>query len=205
MSSVLKQVSELESLLLMYIADELSVGDRAEIERRLEADGGARRTLEDLRRANSMVEQLLREDDRATALPVGPSVAVRNVSRAIRQWQVDRLAPRPEPVVEKKLRYPWWVYPTASAAALFLAFLVWWGNWGHDREQQQVAQNTHVEVLDPEAEALADVAVDSMQGNEEYVEQLKWMGSDADELASIVTGTDQFGDLYDSVSEDRVW
>jgi hypothetical protein len=26
------------------------------------------------------------------------------------------------------LRYPWWVYPSAAAASLLLAFLAWWGH-----------------------------------------------------------------------------
>ncbi len=28
------------------------------------------------------------------------------------------------------MNHPWWSYPAAAAAAIFLAFLTWWGNHG---------------------------------------------------------------------------
>jgi hypothetical protein len=57
--------------------------------------------------------------------PAAP--AVRRVAREMHQWQARRFAPPPpaEPVAE--LRFPWWSYPLATAVAVLIAFLVWWG------------------------------------------------------------------------------
>ena len=57
-------------------------------------------------------------------MPVSEGVAVRRVSRAIQQWQVDRI--RATPMTKKRgLPLPWWSYPTAVAAAIIIGFLIW--------------------------------------------------------------------------------
>ncbi len=128
MRSLLEQLQNNESVLLMYLAGELPPEDHAEVEQLLATDGGMRRELVKLREAHVGVIDALAAMDRAEPAPIAPAVASRQASRLIVDWNVRRLAaPKPAPAA-KGLPYPWWVYPVATAASILLAFLVWWGN-----------------------------------------------------------------------------
>ncbi|HEY8665139.1 MAG TPA: hypothetical protein VIL86_00680 [Tepidisphaeraceae bacterium] len=124
---MLQQLENNEAILLMYLAGELCAEDRAEVEQMLAGDAGLRAALAELDRLQASFNGSMSKLDREP-LPVPEQVGVRLVGRAMRQWQAEQLARRPALVEEKSgLRYPWWVYPTASAAAILLAFIVWWG------------------------------------------------------------------------------
>jgi hypothetical protein len=101
-----------------------------------------RAELESLRVAQGMVEEGLARADEEGRLPVDVGVAERRVGRMMREWQAGR-PEAPESVVQKVvgLKYPWWAYPTTAAAAVLLAFLVWWGNTPARPYGQPVAQN----------------------------------------------------------------
>ncbi len=118
-----------EVILLMFLADELPAEDRAEVTQMLASDAGLRRELEQLSRAYEESSDGLRRLDEANPIHAGAqAVGVRHVMHAIRQ-RLDKPAPVPGRVREtRKLHYPWWAYPAAAAAAIFLAFLTWWGN-----------------------------------------------------------------------------
>lgn len=204
MPSLLKQLENNDSLLLMYLSGELPMGDRTEVERRLASDPALRQALEDLRGAQASVNELLRADDASTPLPVSSAVAVRHVSRSIRQWQVDRFTAPPADVAPARgLRYPWWIYPTTSVAALLIAFLVWWGNWGHDRRGPEQLAKTTVEIVEPDTDEIAELT-ESMTGNEEHVAELTSIDDAANELASISQGSDEIRDMFDSISEEGI-
>ena len=131
MASVLQQLETNEAILLMYAAGELPAEDRAEVERRLDADLGLREQLDWLREAYDAFGDAVARDDRSAAarLPVPEAVAVRRVGREMLLWQARRRAAAPvEGPSRSALRYPWWAYPAAAAASVVLAFLVWWGN-----------------------------------------------------------------------------
>ncbi len=203
MSTLLKQLEANESL-LMYLADELPANDRAEVEQRLANDPALREALDDLRSAQALVHERLRADDAAMPLPVSSTVAVRHVSRAIRQWQVDRLT---APVIEvetlKGLRYPLWVYPTSAAAALFLAFLVWWGNWGHDRLMpEQITVRMQAEAVDPDLEERAEQVTAWIASGDEHVSELNSIDAAADELMLISQDTGELDSMFESLSEE---
>jgi hypothetical protein len=127
MQSVLEQLKSDESLLLMYMADELSGEDRAQLEARLEREPDLRAQLEQVRALNDSVADAITGLDSSMRLPVSEGVAVRKVVRVMRQWQSDRMAPRPPEEPVDQLRFPWWSYPLATAAAVLIAFIVWWG------------------------------------------------------------------------------
>ena len=129
MSSFLQQLENNEAVLLMYLADELPAEDRAEVEQLLATDAAMRAHLDELRRATHVVDEAMRRDDAVTPLPVSEAVAVRQVARSFARWraEIDARTPAPLPI-RRGLRYPWWSYPLASAAAVLLGFLVWWGN-----------------------------------------------------------------------------
>ena len=112
-----------DSLLLLYLAGELPPLRQAEISRRLSTDAGFSARLDALREAQERVEALLAELDRRERLAVQEGVAVRRVSRAMAQWAIDRAV---MPAAKKRnLAPPWWAYPSAVAAAIVVAFLVW--------------------------------------------------------------------------------
>jgi hypothetical protein len=137
MTSLLHQLENNEAILLMYLADELSAEDRADVEQQLATDASLRGELERLRALHDETVTGLQGLDAHSRLPVSEHVAVRRATRMMRQWQIDHLnAPPPEEPI-KELRFPWWSYPLTTAAAVLIAFLVWWGNRG---ERVEVAR-----------------------------------------------------------------
>jgi hypothetical protein len=136
MTSLLHQLENNEAILLMYLADELPAEDRADVEQQLASDPVLRAELEELRGAQDSFVSTMERLDADTRLPVSESVAVRRATRMLRQWQADHVngaVAEEEPV--KELRFPWWSYPLTTAAAVLIAFLVWWGNRGERYER----------------------------------------------------------------------
>ena len=136
MTSLLHQLENNEAILLMYLADELPAEDRADVEQQLASDPVLRAELEELRGAQDSFVSTMERLDADTRLPVSESVAVRRATRMLRQWQVDHVngaVAEEEPI--KELRFPWWSYPLTTAAAVLIAFLVWWGNRGERYER----------------------------------------------------------------------
>lgn len=129
MTSVLQQLQSNEAVLMMYVVDELPPEDRAEVERRLEADPRLRADLERLRDAHGSFAAAIGALDRSAAPPVPETVAVRRAVAAMRQWQAARLVrPAPEPApATASWRFPRWAYPLAAAASVLIASVVWWG------------------------------------------------------------------------------
>jgi hypothetical protein len=130
MASLLKQLPDRQAILLMYLAEELGAEDRREVEEMLRGDASLAAELEEIRAAQIAVMAAIGALDQSAPLAVSTPVVVRQVSRLMKQWQVDRLA-RPAAEAQKKgPRFPWWAYPAASAAAaacVLIALMVWWG------------------------------------------------------------------------------
>jgi len=136
MTSLLHQLENNEAILLMYLADELPAEDRADVEQQLASDPALRAELDELRGVQESFAGTMERLDVETRLPVSESVAVRRATRMLRQWQVDHVngaVTEEEPI--KELRFPWWSYPLTTAAAVLIAFLVWWGNRGDRYER----------------------------------------------------------------------
>src|ERR1700722_11818788 len=131
MTSLLQQLENNEAILLMYLADELGADDRREVEQMLGRDDGLRAELEKIREAQIAVMAAIGALDQSAPLAVSTPVAMRHVSRLMKQWQVDRLArPLAEAQNKRGPRFPWWAYPVASAATaagVLIALMVWWG------------------------------------------------------------------------------
>lgn len=113
-----------DASLMRYVAGEMPAADREALERRLAGDPSLAAELEALRAAERICYDALDRGDRQTRLPVGEGVAVRRVTRSMHQWLARRHAPAAEPK-RRGLLLPWWCYPTAAAAAVIVAFLVW--------------------------------------------------------------------------------
>jgi anti-sigma factor RsiW len=140
MPSLLEQLDR-ESLLLMYLGEELSQADREEIERRLSADPGLAATLSEMRALQYGSDLSLSSSDARTALPMTCETAVRRASRAMKQWQVDRLHKPPAGMPTKMhFRLPWWSYFVGVAASIIIGVLVWSSNIPEAGEHKLSAQ-----------------------------------------------------------------
>ena len=113
-----------DSLLVLYVHGELTNGDKAALEKRIANEPALAAELQRVREAHGFLTQTMQSFDTSGRMPVGEGVAVRRVSRAMQQWQVDRIRTAP-PAQKKGLPLPWWSYPVAVAASLIIAFLVW--------------------------------------------------------------------------------
>jgi hypothetical protein len=103
--SLLEQLDRRESVLLMYIAGELSPRELKEVERRLTADPGLAADLERLRAVQDTVLGGLAELDAADPLPVEPSIVAKRVGDVLRQRLSVPAARRARPAAKAPLPY----------------------------------------------------------------------------------------------------
>jgi hypothetical protein len=117
-----------ESLLLLYVADELSSADRAEVDAMLESDTALRALLNGLEGTIEVFDVGMAQLD---AIPLlSESAAVWRIGQAMRQRLTEQAAPSvsPAPAEQPRLKYPWWAYPSVAAAVVLICFVSWWGN-----------------------------------------------------------------------------
>ncbi|HTW95968.1 MAG TPA: hypothetical protein VMD30_14290, partial [Tepidisphaeraceae bacterium] len=120
MSGMLHNLENNEAILLMYMADELPVEDRAEVDQQLAQDAALRQELEKLQQAWAACSGGLEAADAAGIHHMSEGAAMRRASRLARQWATERLA-RPAPAPRQhRLPFPWWTYPLASAACVLI-------------------------------------------------------------------------------------
>src|ERR1051325_8323452 len=96
-----------DSLLVLYLAGELANGEKAALERRLSSEPALAAELARLREAQAFCVDTIKRGDEQTRLPVGEGVAVRRVSRAMQQWQVDRVVAQAAAKSKRGLPLPW--------------------------------------------------------------------------------------------------
>jgi hypothetical protein len=123
---MLEAMENNEVILMMFLAGELPPVDRQEVSQMLASDAMLRGELERLRKIQASLEQELAALDRSE--PIAPvDIAVRRVGRAMRQRQVDLAsqAARDRKPAAERAGMPFWVYPSALAAAILVAFLIW--------------------------------------------------------------------------------
>src|SRR4029450_5253486 len=104
MSSYLNEIDG-DSLLVMYLAGELTNGDKAALERRIANEPALAAELARLRDAQTYCPDTLRAVDASAKMPVTEGVAVRRVSRAMQQWNFDRIRAA-APTGKRGLRIP---------------------------------------------------------------------------------------------------
>jgi len=131
MGNLIARMGDAESVLLLYLAGELSADERARVDEALANDAGLRDVLARLR---TMLDEgdtaLARLDDAdfgAGAMRLDRQSAVDARAREIvRQWIAQ---PRvvAEPHRRRTRDAPVWTYPFAAAAAILLGFLIYWG------------------------------------------------------------------------------
>jgi anti-sigma factor RsiW len=165
MASLLQQLENNEAILLMYLADELGADDRREVEQMLAGDATLAAELERIRAAQDAVMSAIGAMDQSAPLRVSTPVATRQISRLMKQWQVDRLTLHPVVVAKKGSRIPWWGYPAASAAAaavMLIGLMVWWG-MKSDLPPVAEDQNNATAQVDDDSKGLADAEQQASQ------------------------------------------
>lgn len=177
MTSSLHQLENNEAILLMYLADELSAVDRAEVEQMLDSDAGMRAELDRLRAMRDETVAGLAGLDAGARLPVSERVAVRRATRMMRQWQIDHAHAPPPQSPLRELRFPWWSYPLTTAAAVLIAFLVWWGHRSESPARQaqtyyEAAPSGPEDVLEWKEELIARRLEASLDSFDEEFEKM---------------------------------
>jgi anti-sigma factor RsiW len=124
-----------EALLILYLADELSAQERADVERMLASDVPMRQMLEELRGAQATIAAALARLDEAQPMPQAEVAAVsRRTGRAMKQWQTQQIAKQAAPMTGSNPRRGlagWRGYALAAAVAiLFIGLSVYWGQQG---------------------------------------------------------------------------
>lgn len=119
-----------DALLLAYLAGELPAEGRVRVAEMLADDAALSARLDDLRGAFTGVEDALRSADAAEPLALSAAAASRRFGREVRAWQTRggaqaEVIPGEQPS-RRRLRIPGWVYPVATAAAVLLAYTIWW-------------------------------------------------------------------------------
>jgi len=173
-----------ESLLMLYLADELSAPDRQVVAERLAGDAGMRLELE---RLSGAVQSFSDHMAALDALPLpSESAATRRIGMAIRQSLADRVV-RAEPTAPARVivaRYPWWVYSGAAAAALLVAALGWWGRQPSETMYQY---STHTEPTLPVPPSVAMSSSGAVEEGKQMAEGIFAPSSD------VLTGSDKAG------------
>jgi anti-sigma factor RsiW len=130
MKSLLHSLTDSESVLLMYLFDELPEDDRAEVESMLNTDATLHARYDELRESYDFTNQLLNQADKDVQRQSrSVAKAQRQAIMLVNQWKVDQIAARPVPRPASPMR-KWLLYPAASIAALLMLSLILWGLFG---------------------------------------------------------------------------
>ena len=173
-----------ESILLMYLADELSVEDRAEVQQMLSSDRVLRQQHDELVAMMQLTSDAITSLDSKSPMPAPMSSSVRHVSRAMNQWHVDRMAAaRPEPESLPPRRFGWAATIAAVAACILIGFFVMWSRVDDSKNATNLA-NSGWEAPDPHA---TDITLTEDQKQQQIAE--------ATETFTPVVATDTDRDL----------
>src|SRR5262245_38086171 len=115
-----------DSILLMYIAGELSAADQADLEGLLLNDPVLRARYEELRGADEVMIAAFSQADATTPLPAPQSSSVRKVASAINDWKIRKLQAQPAPAVRNGRNFAWLYSTGAVAAAIIVTVFILW-------------------------------------------------------------------------------
>lgn len=156
-----------ESILLMYLADELSVEDRAEVEQMLSTDQALRQLYDELVAMMRVTSDGLAGLDRKEPMPVPLASSARRVARIMNQWQVNRLtAAQPEVQPLPMRRFGWVATIAAVAACILIGFFVMWSRVDDSKNAQNMA-NSGYEAPDPHS---TDISLTDDQKEQQIAE-----------------------------------
>lgn len=170
-----------ESILLMYLADELSAEDRTEVEQMLQTDRVLRQQHEELAATLDLAGNALAGLDRKEPLSAPLGSSLRRVSRAMAQWHVDRLAAARPQVTEPlpARRFGWVMTLGAVAACIVIGSFIMWSRVDDSKNSTNVAR-----VMAPDPHA-TDTSLTEDQEQQEIAD------ATASFTPAVTTDTDQ--------------
>ncbi len=175
--------------LLLYLAGELSPGERHAIESKLAGDGALRQELDALRTAESAINQGLSSLDAQEPIDARMRSVDRQVSRLLSQWQVDRLTQTAQPATSRRIRrVPVWLYPLSAAALVMVCLGVWYLSFDRNADGTLVMSNDDLD-LPSSVDGRTDARPDGRRWDEPGEEDL------TPDVALGSTGVDSFGAL----------
>jgi len=123
MKKSLEQIEDKDSILLMYLSDELSPEERAQVDQMLAADPALAGRLEAMTQLHQFFTKVMGSLDESE--PAEPSQsALRGPMRLLRKYALERGRPAPVEVVTHSI--PWMRYGFSVAAAMLVGCLIWW-------------------------------------------------------------------------------
>jgi anti-sigma factor RsiW len=126
---VIETLTDDAQILLLYLADELPEVDRQIIDRRLAMEPALADELEQLRETYGDLRQRLEQADEVSGFPVNVNAVTRSVGREMRQRLAAGVRPAAtvkKPAAGKRIRP--WLIPSAVAAAVVVASMLWIAN-----------------------------------------------------------------------------
>jgi hypothetical protein len=114
------------SLLLLYIAHELPAEQRKQLETRVANEPALQAELENLRALMDASDSSIGSADAAGRDLASEAAAMRQASRAIRQWTVQRAIKKPAEVQYHR-RFGWRSLSAAAAILFVVGYVGWWG------------------------------------------------------------------------------
>jgi anti-sigma factor RsiW len=131
MRDLTARLGDAESVLLLYLAGELSADERSRVDEALANDAGLRDVVVRLRAMLDECDRALTRLDDADfggqAMRLDRQAAVdARASEVVRNWIAQPRAAA-EPLRRRTRDAPVWTYPFAAAAAILLGFLIYWG------------------------------------------------------------------------------
>ena len=142
MKSILNQLPDDESILLLYLANELPPGDRQKVGQRLAVDADLRGKLQELSQLRDFCQNSIRALDEQESAGHIESAAMRRAGRMLQQWAARRRRPgeAAQPIVRP---IPWLRYGLSAAAMMGLVYLVWWSNHPVMPNADRIVDSTH--------------------------------------------------------------
>jgi anti-sigma factor RsiW len=167
-----------EPTLLLYLLDELSPADRAEVKRLLEMDPSLQNDLDNLRLLHADVMGQLENLDTNAPLLTAADQSTRKVMREMRKHQLELNSRTPVRLESSSVReMPRWIYPVAAAAAIVFIFLGLWGvgvidfGPGATGTGREIVDNSYTDYpypdVTPQQERLEDILFASFGNGEE--------------------------------------
>ncbi len=127
MKSLLHTLEGNESVLLMYLFDELPADDRAEVEAMLATDAGLRSELAQLSAMYDTVGGMLQTADVKIKSARAEAAVKRQIYKTIDQWNTRRVLAAPAMPVRRRSNLRWVIYSSGVAAMLLIGYLFYWG------------------------------------------------------------------------------
>jgi anti-sigma factor RsiW len=123
MKKTLDQIQDKDSILLMYLSDELSPADRQKVDEMLGADADLSARLQAMSELNRFFSKVMADLNESESTDVSQP-SLRGPKRLLRQYALERRRPVTVEIVARTS--PWMRYGFSVAAAVLVGCMIWW-------------------------------------------------------------------------------